>query len=207
MATLTQLTGDADGTLDTSNLQHDTGTGTPWFSHMNDAPDGVSTDFVRCNGSLNSGNYFTWVGLSNVDADFGNMDTLNIDVDVLASGFDNDTCALTARIADGNGSVTFLTAETATLGAQTDTTRTQRNVAFSALTGTKTQWNNAYIRFQWTYTKVTSPDTAANLRIFGFDIDGTYTASGSGRTMGSLAGEGGLAGPSGLAGQGGGLAA
>ena len=179
MATLTQLTLDADGTLDTTNLSHDAGTGTPWYSHCNDAPDGASADYVTCNGSLTSATYSSWFRLSDVDADFGSMDTLNIDVDVFATGFSNDTCNLTAQIADGDASATFLTSEV-TIGSEADTTRTQRNVAFGSLTGTKAQWNTAHIRISWVYTKKTSPDASASLRILGMDIDGTYTAAAAG---------------------------
>ena len=174
MATLTQLLIEADGTLDTTNLSHDAGTGTPWFSHCNDAPDGGSSDYVRCNGSLSNGTYSAWFSLSNVNADFDSMLTLNIDTDVFSSGFVNDTCNLTAQIADGNESTTFLTDEI-NIGLHTDVPRTQRNSTFGSLTGTKAQWDTAYLRLSWVYIKQTSPDTAANLRIFGLDIDGTYT--------------------------------
>jgi uncharacterized alpha/beta hydrolase family protein len=116
--------------------------------------------------------------LSNVDADFSSMDTLNIDVDVLAVGFSNDTCTLTARIYDANNDTTNpLTNETGNLATQADSTRTQRNVSFAGLAGTKAQWDTAYIRFTWTYAKAAGPDNA-NLQLLGCDIDGTYTTSG-----------------------------
>jgi len=176
MATLTQLVLDGDGTIDTSNLSHDAGTGSPWYTHCNDAPDGGSSDFVQCNGSLISGSYIAWFSLSDVDADFESMLTLNIDCDIIASGFVNDSCNLNARIADGDDSTTWLT-DQVTLGSQSVTTRDQRNRTFGSLTGTKAQWNTAHLRLTWFYTKQTSPDPAASLRIFGLDIDGTYTAA------------------------------
>ncbi len=171
MATLTQLTLDADGTIDTVNINHDAGTGSPYFSHCNDAPDGLSSDFVQNNDGETSGT--AWFSLSDVDVDFVSMLTLNIDVDVQAIEFVNDTCTLTARIADGDASATFLTDETGNLGTDADGTRVQLNVSFAGLTGSKAQWNTAHIRFTWTYSQVTSPDNA-NLQIFGCDIDGTY---------------------------------
>ena len=179
MATLTQLVIEADGTLDTTNLSHDAGTGTPWYTHCNDAPDGVSSDYVTNNGSLNTSTQYAWFRLSDVDADFGSMDTLNIDVDVMATGFDNDTCNLVARIADGDASATWLTVGV-TVATQADTTRLQRNLSFASLTGTKAQWNSAYLRLAWVYSRVTGPDASASLRIFGLNIDGTYTAAAAG---------------------------
>ena len=172
MATLTQITLDADGTI-AAVIEHDAGTGAPFFSHCNDAPNGVSTDWVGNDQSETTGE--AWFRLSDVDADFDSMDTLNIDVDVRADGFSNDTCTLTARIYDANNDTTNpLTNETGNLGTQADSTRTQRNVAFAGLAGTKTQWNSAYIRFTWTYTKQAGPDNG-QLKLFGCDIDGTYT--------------------------------
>ena len=143
MTTLNQLTLDADGTKDTTNLSHDAGTGDPWVGHCNDAPDGVSADFVQNNTGLTDGNYTAWFSLSDVDADFGSLDTLNIDVDVEIVGTPaNDTVALTARIFDADNDTTNpLTDESSNLGTEADTTRVQRNVAFAGLTGSKAQWD------------------------------------------------------------------
>ena len=177
MAALTQLTLDADGTIG-AVIVHDAGTGAPFYTHCNDAPNGVSSDWVGNDTSETTGE--AWFRLSDVDTDFGSMDTLNIDVDVRADGFSNDTCSLTARIytAD-NDTTTPLTNETGNLGTEADSTRTQRNVSFSGLAGSKAQWNGAYIRFTWTYTKQAGPDNA-QLILFGCDIDGTYTAAAAG---------------------------
>ena len=183
MATLNQLTLDADGTIDTANIDHDGGTGSPYFSHCNDTPDGVSTDFVQNDNGETSGKArFT---LTNVNSDFGSMDSLNIDVDVQASGFSNDTCTLTARIFDADDEVTPLTDESGNLGTDADSTRVQRNVAFAGLTGSKAQWDGAYIQFAWTYAKVAGPDNA-NLQLFGCDIDGAYTIASTGNPKGPL---------------------
>ncbi len=175
MATLTRLTLDADGTIDTANIEHDGGTGSPYFSHCNDAPDGVSSDFVQNDDGETSG--FAWFSLSNVNADFGSMATLNIDVDVQAVGFSNDTCTLTARVfAADDDTANPLTAETGNLGTDLDSSRVQRNVVFGTLAGTKAQWDAAHIRFTWTYAKSGGPDNA-NLQLFGCDIDGTYAVA------------------------------
>ncbi len=172
MTTLTQITLDADGVIG-GEIRHDGGTGAPFFSHCNDAPDGVSSDFVENDDSESSGE--AWFRLSDVNSDFGSMDTLNIDVDILATGFSDDTCTLTARIfAANNDTANPLTAESGNLGTDADAPRVQRNVPFGTLAGTKAQWNAAYIRFTWTYSKTGGPDNA-NLRLFGCDIDGTYT--------------------------------
>ena len=184
MATLTQLTLDADGTIGAA-IEHDAGTGTPFYTHCNDAPDGLSSDWVGNDTSETTDT--AWFSLSNVDADFSSMDTLNIDVDVDAVTAGADTCVLTARIYDANNDTTnALTAETATLGSETDTTRTQRNVSFASLTGTKAQWDSAYIRFTWTYNVVAVPNNN-QVRLYGCDIDGTYTATGGGSAIPPIA--------------------
>ena len=141
MATLTQLTLDADGTI-AAEVRHDGGTGAPFNTHCNDAPDGLSSDFVENDDSETTTT--AWFSLSDVDADFASMDTLNIDVDVQATGFSNDTCTLTARIADGDASATWLTDESGNLATEADSTRTQRNVSFASLAGTEAQGKPAF---------------------------------------------------------------
>lgn len=177
MATLTQLTLDADGTISAAIAAWDGGA--VFFSECNDVPDGGSSTYVQNDNTETSGT--AWFSLSNVDADFGSMDTLNIDVDVWAeTAVSNDTITLTARIYDADNDTTNpLTAETGNLATDADTTRTQRNVSFASLAGNNTQWDAAYIRFTWTYTKTAGPDNA-NLRLYGLDIDGTYTPAASG---------------------------
>jgi len=201
MATLTQLTLDGDGTIasviipDTlpatflrvggsgqyrrpggvDKLQRPVA-GPLWF-HCNSVPDGASSDYAENDNSEKSG--AAWFSLTGVDSDLVTMLTLDIDVDVWAeTPVANDSINLTARIAAGNESTTYLTNETSNLGTHTDTTRTQRNVAFAGLAGTKAQWDAAYIRFTWTYSKVAAGDDA-NLRLYGCDIDGTYAAAGT----------------------------
>jgi hypothetical protein len=175
MATLTPITVDGDGTLDTTNLEHDTGSGTPWWSHFSDDPDGLSSDYITCKGNLVDGTYVSWHSLENVDADFGSMDTLTVQVDGDSSGFGNDECDITVRIADGNESTTWLTDESAILLDELDTTRIQPTDSFTGLTGSKAQWDTAHIRISWVYNKVTGPDALANLRIYGLELTGTYT--------------------------------
>lgn len=185
MAILSTLTLDGDGTIG-ANVVHDAGTGSPFYTHGNDTPNGASSDWIANDTAETSTS--AWFSLSNVNADFSSMDTLNIDVDVQSTGFSNDTCTLTARIfAADNDTGTPLTAETGNLATQADSTRTQRNVVFGSLTGTKTQWNGAYIRFSWTYAKVTGPDNA-QLKLFGCDIDGTYTIGAQAFTLTAEAG-------------------
>ena len=176
MATLSTLTLTADGTVDSTNLAA-VGIGTGFWDRCNSTPDGGSSSYVH-NISSVTATWTAWFALTNVDADFSSMLTLNIDVDVLATGFSNDTCTLQARIADGDASTTWLTAD-ATVGSEADTTRTQRNVSFGELTGIKSQWDAAHIQFSWNYTKVSGPDNAS-LRLFGLDIDGTYTPAAAG---------------------------
>jgi len=176
MATLSTLTLTADGTVDSINLAA-VGIGTGFWDRCNSTPDGGSSNYVH-NISSVTATWTAWFALTNVDADFSSMLTLNIDVDVLATGFANDTCSLTARIAEADSSTTWLT-DSVTVATKADTTRTQRNVAFGSLTGSKAQWDSAHILFSWAYTKQAGPDNA-NLRLFGLDIDGTYTPAAAG---------------------------
>ena len=183
MATLDTLTGTADGTLDTTNLEHDAGTGTPYFSHFNDAPDGLSSDWISTAGSRSDGTYVTWVQLSDVNADFGSMDSIDVEFDIEASGFVNDTCTLTARVADSDGGTTWLTDESTAIADESETTRTQSLVTFTGQTGSKAQWNSAYIRFSWAYNRVTSADPSAALKLFGFELNGDYTQAAAGASI------------------------
>ncbi len=178
MATLTQITLDADGTIN-ANIS-DSDVDAAFFDDCNDAPDGVSSDYVELDAGLADGTYEMWFSLANVDADLDSMDTLNIDIDLeIVGSVDNDTVILTARIFDAdNDTSNPLTAETATLGDQTDTTRVQRNVAFGTLAGTKAQWDTAHIRFSFLYDRVGGADSY-NIRVYGMDIDGTYSLAGA----------------------------
>lgn len=175
MATLNQLTVDGDGTIG-STVRHDAGTGTPFFTHLNDAPDGVSSDYVENDDSESSAD--SWWTLTDVNADFGSMDTLNIDIDVEATEFDNDTCTLTAQIFDADNGGNQLTANVQ-VASDADAPRLQRNLIFSSLTGSKAQWGTAHLRLNWVYSKTAGPDNA-NIRVYGVDIDGTYTAAAGG---------------------------
>lgn len=177
-ATLTTLTLNADGTI-SGFAAHDAGTGSPFYTHCNDDPDSSSSDWVG--NDLRETSCTTWFALSNVDADFTSMTTLQVRVDVQADSFGGggggDTCTLTARIYDANNDTTNpLTDETSNLATEADSTRTQRNISFSGLTGTKTQWDAAYIRFTWTYTQNAGPDNAS-IHLHGCDFDGTYAAT------------------------------
>ncbi len=175
MATLNQLTLNGDGTID-GTIRHDAGTGSPFYTHCNDDPTSSSSDYVENDNSESSGN--ASFALTAVNSNFESMSTLNIDVDVWAeTAVSDDTITLTAQIysADDAGGVA-LTAETASVGTHADTTRTQRQVSFGTLTGTKAQWDGAYIIFRWTYSKSGGPDNA-NLRLYGCDIDGTYVVA------------------------------
>ncbi len=176
MAVLNQLLLDADGTIGVKTL-HDAGVGAPFYTHCNDTPDGGSSDWVA--NDQTEGDTTAWFSLSNVNIDFGSLDTLNIDVDLdeVDDGSNNDTCTLTAQIfdSDSGGSENALT-DAKQIGDTTDGTRVQRQLAFGSLTGNRTQWNNAYLKLTWDYTKVASGDDV-QIRLYGCDVDGTYTIS------------------------------
>ncbi len=173
MTALTTLTGDADGTigLNTVNNVPDT----PIFDHCNDTPDGGSADWVANDQGEKTTTFYC--RLTDVNSDFGSMDTLTIDVDLDAvdDGSSDDNLTLDARIADDNDSVTFLT-DSQQIGDETDGTRVQRELTFGSLTGTKAQWNTAHILFTWTYSKTGAGDNN-QIRLYGFKVEGTYTIS------------------------------
>jgi len=174
MPTLTQLTIDADGAID-ANIS-DSDADLTFFDDCNDAPDGVSADFIELDAGLMDGNYDAWFSLTNVNSDLIGVNSLNIDIDVEVVGsVANDTVDLTCRIFDADNDTTGpLTDESATLGDQTDTTRVQRNVVFGNVTGNKAQWDTAHIRFRFIYDRVAGADSY-NIRIYGCDVDGTYS--------------------------------
>lgn len=176
--TLAELLLDADGTIVTADIVHDAGTGTPYFTHNNDQPDGVSTDFVRNSDTADiDGTFVAWFSLSDVDADFSEMISLRFELDVQAVGFVNDECDITARIFDADNDTTNpLCDETPVMFDETDTTRSQKIEALKNLAGSKAQWDAAHIRFSWIYNRVTSGDNAS-LRIFGCDLNGYYISA------------------------------
>jgi hypothetical protein len=173
---------DADGTLDTTNLDHDAGTGTPYYTHMSDSPDGASTDWVA-NTLYNTGTYYNWASLENVPTDFGSMDAVTVTVDGVLSGtVSNDTVAFSCRIYDADNSTTTpLAGDSGTILDETNTTRLTARATMATPSGTKTAWDGAYIRFAWAYAKSAGPDNI-DLRIHGLVIDCEYTAS-SGSTF------------------------
>ncbi len=174
VGTLSTLTLDADGTINTAKIS-DSDADSTFFDDCNDVPDGVSVDFIELDSGLEDGTYEAWFRLTDVDSDFSSMSSLNIDVDVGVDGtVSNDTVVLTCRIfAADNDTTNPLTDESGTLATEVDTTRTQRNIVLAGLTGTKAQWNSAYIRFSFVYDKVGGPDSYT-LRFYGCDLDGTY---------------------------------
>ena len=172
---LTQLTIDGDSTTTPSAAIENSGAGSPYWSDISDAPDGLSADWVANDNTETTGT--AWFTLSAVDADFFEMRTLNIDVDIESDVFSGgDTCVITARIYDSATATNPLTDESPALGSDTDTTRVQRQVAFSGLTGTAAQWATAQIRFTWTYAQSGGPDNDS-VRLYGVSLDGTYEST------------------------------
>ena len=172
MADLTQMTADANGTVNASFG----GGGAGDYQDITDAPDGGSSDYCFNTIEGASGTEISSFSLQNVDADFGSMDTLNLYYDVQAVITTSENCTLVAQIFDADTGGNALTAATSIFCDQSTTTRTQSNTAFGSLTGTKAQWDTAHIRFTWTYTKYKGGYNT-DLRIYGFYVDGTYTAA------------------------------
>lgn len=174
MATLTTLTLDADGTIG-ANAQHDGGTGAPFFTHCNDDPDSASADFIENDASDAATD--AWFSLTDVDADFDSMDTLQIRVHgSIVNAF--GTATLTARIYDADNNTTNPLTSEITLITTGDGS-VLKNVAFASLAGTKAQWNSAHIRFSWS-----GLFQFEKARLNGCDFDGTYTAVAGGGDSG-----------------------
>ena len=168
MATLTTLTLDANGTI---GANVDKQSGDPYYQNCNDDPDSASTDYIENDGSDTATE--AWFSLTDVDADFDSMDTLQIRVHgsiVNGAG----TATLTARIYDADNDTTNPLTSEITLITTGDGS-VLKNVAFGSLTGTKAQWNSAHIRFSW--SGLFSFEKA---RLNGCDFDGTYTAAAGG---------------------------
>ncbi len=168
MATLTTLTLDGDGTIDAA-IRHDGGTGSPFYTHCNDDPDSSSTDYVENDGS--SGTHTARFTLTNVDADFDSMDTFQIRIDREGGFVPGATAVINARVYSGTGTGTPLT-DSQQVAAFSDF-RSQTTVAFGSLTGTKVQWDNAEVAFEWQNVSANSE----TIKIYGCDFDGTYTES------------------------------
>ncbi len=202
MATLTEVLIDADGTI-AAKIEHDAGTGTPFYTHINDQPDGLSSDWVT-NDDTSNDEEIAWFSLSGVDSDFDSMTTLDIEVDVLAVDFVNDSCSVVCQIYDADNDQTNALTNQIAIHAEEKTTRVQETNSFSELAGSKTQWDAAHIRINWRYT-ISGGADGGNCRIYGVAINGTYATAATGRIMSRLAGAGGLVGSGGIAGHGGGL--
>jgi hypothetical protein len=172
MADLTQMTADANGTVNASFG----GGGAGDYQDITDAPDGGSSDYAF-NTIASNGTEVSSFSLENVDADFSSMTTLSLyyDVQAVLGKAGGDQCDLTAQIYDADTGGNALTNATSIFADETTTTRTQSNTAFSGLTGTKAQWNSAYIRFTFVYNKSKGGNNV-DIRLFGFYVDGTYAA-------------------------------
>lgn len=165
------LTLDGDTGSVSASLRHDSGMGGSYYTHCNDDPESSSTDYVENNDTSTGGDlHFT---LSNVPADFDEMLRCGIVVDVWSeTAVTDDELTITARIYDAVGG-NALTDESIAFATEEDTTRITRNIEFSNLTGTKTQWNSAVINLTWTYTATGGGDNA-NLRLYGCEVTGLY---------------------------------
>lgn len=180
--TLNTLTLDADGTINANFTDSDVD-GT-FFDDCNDAPNGVSADYVELDSGLADLTYEAWYRLTDVDSDFGSMDSLEIEVDMGINGASSsDLLTVTARIfPQDNNTANPLTDESGTLADETDTSRVQRTLTFSGLAGTKAQWNSAYIRFSFVYDRIGGADSW-NMRLYGCALDGTYTVAAGGLSI------------------------
>lgn len=171
------LAADADGTIGANTVDSDTDAA--YFDDCNDTPNGLSGDYIANN--LAETSTTASLRLSDVPTDFDSIDSLVMIADVDSTGFVDDTCTLTAQVYDADTGGNALT-DSQQIASHADSTRTQRTVNFGSLTGTKAQWNAAYLRLTWTYTKNTGPDNA-QVRLYGHLFEGFYTAAGSPTTV------------------------
>lgn len=159
------ITADADGTIDTVD-QFDSDSDFIYFDDCNDTPDGGSADYI----ASSSGTSSSWLRLEDVPSDFNSLSSLSMDVDVWGNSI---TGTLDAQIfdSDSGGSENPLTDEQE-IASGFVTTRTQQTVNFGSLTGSKTQWNNAYLKLTFTISS-----GANDLRLYGFTVDGVYAGA------------------------------
>jgi len=172
MATLTTLTLDGDGVID-GTIMHDDITSPrydpPFYTHCNDDPDSSSFDYVANEGS--PGTMTARFTLTNVDADFDSMDTFQIRVDREGGFVPGATAVINARVYSGTGTGTPLT-DSQQVASFTDL-RSVATVVFGSLTGTKAQWDDAEVAFEWQNVST----NGEIIKIYGCDFDGTYTES------------------------------
>ena len=175
MATLTAKTWTGDGTIDAVIIESTTDTS--FFDDCNQAPDGGSSSYISNDTSETTG-YVNFT-FDNMPSDFAHMDTLSVTLDGAAFNFSNDTCGIRCRIftAD-NGGGSPLTDLCTQVIDHTDTTRAQNTIAFTGVVvgAGKSDWDNAYFRMGWIYSKIGSPDNG-QIRIYGGELTGTYTVA------------------------------
>lgn len=175
MTTLGPLSPDGDGTIGAA-IEHDAGTGSPFYTHFDEDPASAGADWVGNDLSESSDTAF--FDVADMPADFGSIDALTIDYSRQAQGFGNDTCTLYVQVFASDESTNYT--DEITLATETDTTKITETGTFAVnatgLAASKSSWNGAQIRFRWNYSQSTGPDNAQIL-IFAFEINGDYTIS------------------------------
>jgi hypothetical protein len=176
MATLTELRPNSD--ITETELAYSTGTEA--FSLIDDDPqdsgqplgDWVGNSTLEVNAVL-------VVGLTSVNSDFGNMETLGIRTYVSSTGtWVDDTNELTAKVTNAGGTVDYtnsvqvaiFNSATGPSGLQDDTF----TLTSSGATVDKAAWDAAELRFDWTYTKTKSGDNI-QIQIDATELYGTYS--------------------------------
>ncbi|HZL94116.1 MAG TPA: hypothetical protein VFB99_10745 [Vicinamibacterales bacterium] len=122
--------------------------------------------------------------LGDTPSDFGNMDTLSVQLRYLQSGLSNNTWdSLRARVFQSDGT-TPLTDERTVASSITTTSATNSSaLAFTGVntSANKATWDGAIVRLFWGVTRTKGGDTHS-LRVTAAQITGTYTAASPDRT-------------------------
>lgn len=173
MTVLGPLAPDGDGTIDVT-IEHDGGTGPPFYTHCDENPASPGTDWVGNDQTETDGVAFFEV--ANTPSDFGFIDSLSVDYSRQAQGFSDDTCILYVQVFASNESTNYT--DEITLADETDTTKITEVGTFTinatGLAASKADWDGARIRFRWDYTQTTGPDNA-QIKVFAFELNGAYT--------------------------------
>lgn len=171
MATLNTLL--VNGNSTTQTTQWAVGT----FTNIDE---GISAaDGLEIGDDTNSSvDEFAYFSLSNVNADFGSMDTININIRYRVLGAQTNNRSLFAQVITDESTPVSLTTERTIATNITNTTATNSGVLSMTISGTpsKAQWDNALIRLRLNIVRNKGGDTNG-IRVDTLELTGTYTAA------------------------------
>lgn len=156
--------------------------GTFW-TEIDDDPNAGQPDADYIYGP-NNGNGDVFCLLEAMPGDFGDIDTLLIEVFTAISGWSNDTWVLYAQIFDVTEATNYtdeITLATKSEGADTtgDSGQLSFTINATGLAASKGDWDGARVWFRWDFSQTKGGD-GAELRLHAIEFTGTYTEAGPG---------------------------